>query len=833
METTETKIIGIYKISIKNHIYIGQSKDINKRLKDHLRDLKQGKHGNSFLQNVYEKYRDKTEFKIKTEILHTISPDKDKENQTKTLSVLEQFYINHYKADLNMAPAFPNGVKKIKPEEDKPKRLTDIYKKENDEKGYTLFHPTKGKLKISNLKRFCIENNVEKKDILDILRGVKSQSKGYFKSEELFKLYQKEALDLDEGTQSVLPTYDIEEINSCIEEALGFNPDFNLTNLPVLSGDLTSQVFIKWLENKNPIIMGALANISTAITQEGRRKLDNLPKQEVYDFILNQPIKEGFIHGLGAGSVPAFFPGNYDRNGGSPYGAVVHGGRTIREERSKVEFLDVLDIDLKSAYGTQLNRFDYPIGLPSVVSVSGNTLNKTILLKDLLDIYEDDLVKNLYVIYVSGKIKFPQDLIISKYGLSLETIGSRLLIGSYEDNDDTFKGRLGGEVVLCSHEIELGVLTSDVIEILRKVCNNAEWKEFLNLEVELLVYYPKSKELTLKNWCYKYNDEKKLGIYEDNDQIDHRTKEWCRFSLEDFLSPLYKHRLLCKELSKTDIQYKSKDKLVKLLLNAVYGDLASPYFPMGNTIVANNITAKVRCLSWMMAKALRTKLTVTDGGFYEYKSVNSLKGYLTSFRKPGIEKLFYQKESRHLQLKPLLPSFDHNSTTQKEIDLYAKRHLDEFWAVYDLEFDSDIEHKFENSSIVAIINPFSKVDYFLRTYWEKDVWRMRGIRENQLSIHPKAEVIIALFEGRNRKFQIAELVEVLGLNQYLKRIDKKILPSHTVKLTFKYFPNKDTCKIPKNYECYKKTLEAHRKRVANYLKIYKGLDLIFAPLFEG
>lgn len=50
--------IGIYQIQnkINGKIYIGQSIDIEKRLKQHLRDLRKSQHYNSHFQNAFDKY---------------------------------------------------------------------------------------------------------------------------------------------------------------------------------------------------------------------------------------------------------------------------------------------------------------------------------------------------------------------------------------------------------------------------------------------------------------------------------------------------------------------------------------------------------------------------------------------------------------------------------------------------------------------------------------------------------------------------------------------------------------------------------------------------------
>ena len=50
--------IGVYKITniINNKFYIGSSKNIEKRLKNHFNNLKNNTHCNKHLQNAYNKY---------------------------------------------------------------------------------------------------------------------------------------------------------------------------------------------------------------------------------------------------------------------------------------------------------------------------------------------------------------------------------------------------------------------------------------------------------------------------------------------------------------------------------------------------------------------------------------------------------------------------------------------------------------------------------------------------------------------------------------------------------------------------------------------------------
>jgi hypothetical protein len=84
-------IMGIYKIeNIKNHkVYIGSSKDIYNRWKQHIKMLECGKHHSYKLQRVYDRLKDKSTLKFS--IVEKIS-DESK------LKTKEQYYIDKYNA---------------------------------------------------------------------------------------------------------------------------------------------------------------------------------------------------------------------------------------------------------------------------------------------------------------------------------------------------------------------------------------------------------------------------------------------------------------------------------------------------------------------------------------------------------------------------------------------------------------------------------------------------------------------------------------------------------------------------------------------------------------
>jgi len=87
------KNTGIYKIvnKINNKIYIGSAKDLNKRIKNHLSNLRNNKHCNEYLQLSFNKYKEEN---FEFIILENCSID--------NLIEKEQFYIDNLNPEYNI-----------------------------------------------------------------------------------------------------------------------------------------------------------------------------------------------------------------------------------------------------------------------------------------------------------------------------------------------------------------------------------------------------------------------------------------------------------------------------------------------------------------------------------------------------------------------------------------------------------------------------------------------------------------------------------------------------------------------------------------------------------
>lgn len=99
----------IYKISIKDHNYVGSTKNFRKRKNVHLNQLRHNKHHNRFLQNCYNKYgEDSLVFSIIEEI-----------DDQSILLEREQYHIDATKPDMNIGHVGGGDNFSTLPEEEK------------------------------------------------------------------------------------------------------------------------------------------------------------------------------------------------------------------------------------------------------------------------------------------------------------------------------------------------------------------------------------------------------------------------------------------------------------------------------------------------------------------------------------------------------------------------------------------------------------------------------------------------------------------------------------------------------------------------------------------
>ena len=450
------------------------------------------------------------------------------------------------------------------------------------------------------------------------------------------------------------------------------------------------------------------------------------------------------------------------------FNAIVQGGRCNNERPSEYSINTVgADIDLASCYGSALRQFIYPVGLPTVWGYTPNQQRPT--LRQWLKRNGSKLVDNLWTLTVEGDISFRQDLIYSKLVTQHQINRAAFGDDSKETNDDKRDDNIShipGEFALIRKQIRNGIITSEILTTLKAVATNQELSELYdNLTVVSGVAYLSSNRVNnVDEWVNTVI--KDTGVYINRGGVhsnttDTRTRAWVVLPMEEFIGKLVNERSRLKAAGKAgDDNAAARQNVLKLFVNTSYGVIASPFFSVGNTVVANNITARARVGAWMLNKALHTRQSITDGGMYSLTTVPFINA---NDRKPGLDILsdntrwFDLAHAERRTIAPLGNDIDwtaavtsNDTEVLTQLDAIAGEHIAAFWGRYGLTLPFDIEHKMDNCFTTAAY--FSKAHYLLTTTGKGgDVYKIRGAREytsdSGLRQHPTFELLKAMATG--------------------------------------------------------------------------------------
>jgi hypothetical protein len=425
----------------------------------------------------------------------------------------------------------------------------------------------------------------------------------------------------------------------------------------------------------------------------------------------------------------------------SCFNALVHGGRCNNENPNEYAMGAGEDIDISGCYGESLRSLTYPVGLPTVWS--WNTNEKRPTLGEWLDANESDLVDGLWQCVVCGRLDYEQDLIYSKLVKAKDIRKAAMDFG--EDAD------IAADFVLLRREITNGVITSDVLNSVRKVASDVEWAGLRRLTVLTACgYLRKDRCADVGDWCERImssgGSHGRLRASPGTTE-DKRSRAWYGVPLEDFIGRLVDERIKYKSVSKDTVKSEEErtradglQEMLKLLVNTLYGDVASRYFPIGNVVLGNNITARARVGVWQVAKALGLRQCITDGGFYDPAKVCVFDD---AYRKPGLDILSRQWEwhapNRRRWFKPLAVGND--------MDKVATNHVRDFWKPYGLDLAFKLEHKTKNKFSRAAY--WSKGDYALLTETGL-TYAIRGkdLRSKDKNPHPTFELLANIVVGK-------------------------------------------------------------------------------------
>ena len=550
-------------------------------------------------------------------------------------------------------------------------------------------------------------------------------------------MFLVEALDLKKA-----------QISKIVFDSLGFDPGYTVPNahFPMSSGALVNDVFIKWLHHDHRELIDCLLPLTRIPSQVKSRSFKNevlLPRlgqstKSKNRYLRDEPLNSGafddretYYHPIAINSIPSQIVEHAGTTG--VLNALVFGGRCVNENPNQTRIECVIDPDLSSCYGSALRSFILPIGGEPNKLVYDDQCEKRMSFGEFLEKHECELVDDTWQVYLSGFLNFEQDLIFSKLGTSptqiektvrnIEKSSGEQTRDVEEEISDFDKVHVPAEMKLVRKELKYGVITSHSLKVLRKTASNTEWSQIKKLNVDTALWYSKHDLVTEDELITLMSGYNQTGLEWEADGVTpKRPKQWFPLPIEDFIGKFIDTRKSFKKSAKDDNLSTDKKEYfnnlqngVKLFVNTLYGCLASPFFPIGNTVTANNITSKARTGVWMMAKALGSVQSITDGGMFDASKVR----YLEPGKKPSLHILSdYERVNKHrsISVTPLLDVENWQETKKsiwnKEkvnvdgveyvaIDYTVQKHVNVFWSNYDLELPFNVEVKYENTGDFA------------------------------------------------------------------------------------------------------------------------------------
>jgi hypothetical protein len=427
--------------------------------------------------------------------------------------------------------------------------------------------------------------------------------------------------------------------------------------------------------------------------------------------------------------------------------ALVQGGRCNNELPFSCATGPGADIDVVGCYGEALGEMTFPVGVPSVWSFTSVDSQPT--LGHWLALHEHDLVDGLWVAAVHGRLPFSQDLLYSK----LCKPGNIARAVETEGREDR---NIPADFAMLRREVVNAIITADVLKTLRAVCTNSEWAALKELKVTAAAAYrARDRVEDVPTWIDTVLGNRKLAqpVTIPDSPKDRRPRTWVGLNLGGFVGKLVRRPKEAKRLAQDESlppqereRYSGLGGVLKLLVNTTYGVLASRFFNVGNTVVANNITARARVGVWMVAKALGLRQTITDGGIYTPGAVPTFSG-----KRPGLDVLSraweWRDAKRTRTYKPL-PGCEGDLPDLPTLDRLAEEQVREFWTPYGLTLPFRLEHKCKFLRAAY----WSKADNALLLEDGKREYKLRGKERNRRDdrkLHPTYDFLDAILDGKD------------------------------------------------------------------------------------
>jgi hypothetical protein len=329
---------------------------------------------------------------------------------------------------------------------------------------------------------------------------------------------------------------------------------------------------------------------------------------------------------------------------GSALLSKVRGGR-CRNNRPTDTLLNgsLCDIDISGCYGEGQRNQIFPFGRPISEGLDLEDKNTYQKLGEWYKQRKTELIDGAWVAIISTdylgdkslpiekrtdykKLEYHQDFFESWFDFSIKDLRESLSDSDLQENE--FLDPKSGTVKILNDVIVNGMLTSDGLDWILNICSTRQRKELLeNLNVVAALYYPKSERVD--------SPEKLLEAIQNHENgatsvtkiekgksavltLNAPCHAWYGFNLGELLTDalLANRKRFPKKPTKHPM-----NEYYKLCVNTIYGVLVSPHFPISNTIVGNNITARARTLAWCMEKGFYGVSSITDGCTFDLNTV--------------------------------------------------------------------------------------------------------------------------------------------------------------------------------------------------------------------
>lgn len=582
-------------------------------------------------------------------------------------------------------------------------------------------------------------------------------------------------------------------------------------------------------------------------------------------------------------------------NTSAKFNALVLGGRCEREWKDRYVWDTVADADFKSAYAGLLRAAMYPVGLPTIEAHTDNEDPMTFgeFRKKVMPKCGPNWQVSLNGM-LPGKVR--QDLIHSKVCDGKDILGAILSdydkkTDSFDDARDSDISHIPGQFILLKDEMVNAVLTPELWATASAVMSNAEMKAFDSLEVNTAAYYL-SEDCTedAEEWMTdvlldtgSFRAAKRTGRVKDT-----RTRKTLLISFEglfgvttDIRNRLKNEAKEAKKAGQSNAgTLNAKQEAMKLFNNTGYGVLASPFFTVGNTVVANRITSGIRVAAWWLAKAADVFGIITDGGAYQLNRVRTLDPGPRA-KLPSLT-VFSQRKStdahRAVKLGPLdgrkdwtevlkeaasnkaVPrvaqprlltseeQLEYGHEKGSDLDLLLTRHVREFAGHYGIIPAFSIEHKDDHTALLWAC--LGKADYAAITTkpdyatGSDRFYKVRGAKQygrkgdECLKRSPKYDILDAMLDGKDEypeDFQY-DRTHLLSIGEWCHYRTQKVSeykaslhPGDEVYEVFQAKLNNKHCELGTNTKTALEDFTARDRRKT--VRKVKGVT-VHTPLFE-